>query len=74
MNTCPYASGLVCLTANSIIDFDDIQGFADLDRRLKMEAVSFLGEMSRQTNHKTLARVLEAFVELDSQYRFMTTT
>jgi hypothetical protein len=74
MNICPYASGLVCLSANSIINFDNRDSLEDQDRRLKVEAVNVLGEMARQTNHKTLTRVLEAFMELDSQYRFMTAT
>jgi len=74
MNICPYASGLVCLSANSIINFDNGDSLEDQDRRLKVEAVNVLGEMASQTNHKTLTRVLEAFVELDSQYRLMTAT
>jgi len=74
MNICPYASGLVCLSANSVINFDNRESLEEQDQRLKVEAVSLLGEMARQTNHKTLARVLEAFMELDSQYRFMTAT
>lgn len=74
MSICPYASGLVCLSANSILNFDIGDGLKDQDRRLKVEAVSVLGEMARQTNHKTVNRVLEAFIELDSQYRFMAAT
>jgi hypothetical protein len=74
MNICPYASGLVCLSDNSIINFDNIDSLEDQDRRLKVEAVNVLGEMARQTNHKTLTRVLEAVMELDSQYRLMITT
>jgi len=74
MNVCPYTSGLVCLSANSIVNFDNRDGLEDEDRRIKVEAVNFLGEMARQTNHKTLTTVLEAFMELDSQYRSMTAT
>jgi hypothetical protein len=66
MNICPYASGLVCLSVNSIVSLEG------QDRSLKVDAVSILGDMARQTNHKTLVGVLEAFMELDSQYRFMT--
>ena len=73
MNICPYASGLVCLSANSIINLDNINSLETHDRRLKVEAVEILGEMARQTNHKTLARVLGAYLELDSQYQLMTT-
>ena len=73
-NICPYASGLVCLSANSVINFDNRDSLEVQDRLLKVEAVDVLGEMARQTNHQTLTRVLEAFIELDSQYRFMTAT
>jgi hypothetical protein len=74
MTICPYSSGLVCLSANSIINFDNRDSLEDQDRRLKSEAVNVLGEMARQTNHKTLTKVLEVFTELDSQYRLMTAT
>ena len=73
MNICPYASGLVCLSANSIINFDNRDSLQDQDRRRKAEAVNILSEMARQTNHKTLTKVLDAFEELDSHYRLMTT-
>ncbi|KAL1606145.1 hypothetical protein SLS60_003546 [Paraconiothyrium brasiliense] len=72
MNICPYASGLVCLSANSIINFDHRDSLEEQDRRLKSEAVNVLGEMARQTKHKTLTKVLEAVMELDSQYQLMT--
>lgn len=74
MNVCSYSSALVCLSANSVVDFDNRDCLEDLDRRLKVDAVSFLADLHRQTNHKTLTRVLEAFTELDSQRRFMTLT
>jgi hypothetical protein len=74
MNICPYASALVCLSANSIVDFGNRDGAEERDRRLKGEAVGVLSEMARQTSHRTLASVLEAFVELDSHHRFMTAT
>lgn len=66
MNICPYASGLVCLSANSIINIDNGDNLEDQDRRLKFETVNVLGDMAGQTNHKTLTRVLEAFMKLDS--------
>ncbi|PVI05791.1 hypothetical protein DM02DRAFT_583926 [Periconia macrospinosa] len=72
MNICPYASGLVCLSANSILNFDSTDSIEDQDRRLKLEAVDMLGEMLKQTNHKTLTKVLDAFAELDSQFWLMT--
>lgn len=72
MNICPYASGLVCLSANSIINFDNIDILDDKDRRLKLEAVNIIGNMFQQTNHNTLGKVLDAFTELDSQFRLMT--
>lgn len=71
-NICPYSSALVCLSANSIINFDNRDSHEDQDRRLKVEAVDILGEIKRQTNHKTLTRVLEAFGEFESHYRLMT--
>ena len=72
MTICPYSSGLVCLSANSRLNFDNRDSLEDQDRRLKVEAVDVLREMARQTNHKTLATVLEVYTELDSQYRLMT--
>lgn len=56
------------------MNFDNRDSLEDQDRRLKVDAVNVLGEMARQTNHKTLTRVLEAFMDLDSQYQFMTAT
>lgn len=73
-NICPFASSLICLAANSIVNFDNGDSNEGNDRRLKLEAVDVLGEMKRQTNHETLAKVLDTFLELDSQYRLMTTT
>jgi len=74
MNICPYSSGLVCLSADSILNFDNRDSLKDQDRHLRVEAMDVLGEMARRTNHKALIRVLEAVMELDSQYRLMTAT
>jgi hypothetical protein len=65
MNICPYASGLVCLSANSIVNFDNKDSLESQNRRLKIDAVNVLGDMARNPNHKILTRVLEAFMELD---------
>ncbi|KAH7378411.1 fungal-specific transcription factor domain-containing protein [Phaeosphaeria sp. MPI-PUGE-AT-0046c] len=73
-NICPYTSALICISANSIINFDNRDSLEKQDRRLKLEALTILRDLQRQTNHKTLIKVLEAFEELDSQYRLMTTT
>lgn len=73
-NICPFTSSLVCLAANSIVNFDNRDSHLEHDRRLKIEALNILGDMRRQTNHKTLIKVLEVVGELDSQYRLMTAT
>ncbi|KAK2053100.1 hypothetical protein LY76DRAFT_598106 [Colletotrichum caudatum] len=68
---CPFTSGLLCLSVNSFLNFED--GSRKADQRLMAEAATMLGEVMGQTQSEIVSRVLEVHMEL-SWHSMLTTT
>lgn len=63
MNACAFVSGLLCLSANSILSAGDRH--RNFDQGLKLEAADFIGQLYLQTNYQTIGKVQAAYSELD---------
>ncbi|KAK2024951.1 hypothetical protein LX32DRAFT_78450 [Colletotrichum zoysiae] len=68
---CPFTSGLLCLSVNSFLNFED--GNSKADQRLMAEAVTMLGEVMGQTQSAIVSKVLEVHMELSWHSMLITT-
>ncbi|KAF7557952.1 hypothetical protein G7Z17_g347 [Cylindrodendrum hubeiense] len=68
---CPFASGLLCLSVNSFLNFED--GNRLTDQRLMTGAAGILGQVKEQTQLGTVSKVLEVYAELDWHLMLLTT-
>lgn len=68
---CPYASGLLCLSVNTFLNFEDRDRLTD--QHLMEEAAGILGQVKEQTQCKAVIKVLEVYVELDWHLILLTT-
>ncbi|KAK1993774.1 hypothetical protein LX36DRAFT_728912, partial [Colletotrichum falcatum] len=68
---CPFTSGLLCLSVNSFLNFED--GNSKADQRLMAEAATMLGEVMGQTQSEIVSKVLEVHMELSWHSMLITT-
>ncbi|KDN63543.1 hypothetical protein CSUB01_08910 [Colletotrichum sublineola] len=68
---CPFTSGLLCLSVNSFLNFED--GNRNADQRLMAEAATMLGEVIGQTQSEIVSKVLEVHMELSWHSMLITT-
>lgn len=68
---CPFTSGLLCLSVNSFLNFEDGNRLAD--QRLMAGAAGILGQVKEQTQIGTVSKVLGVYAELDWHLTLLTT-
>lgn len=68
---CPFASGLLCLSVNSFLNFEDGNRLAD--QRLMAGAAGILGQVKEQTQLESVSKVLKVYTELDWYLVLLTT-
>ncbi|KAI0176009.1 fungal-specific transcription factor domain-containing protein [Hypoxylon sp. FL1284] len=72
---CPFTSGLLCLSVNSFLNFDDGNRLAD--QRLMAGAAAFLGDVKKQikvqAKSESVSKVLDVYTELEWRLRLLTT-
>lgn len=68
---CPFASGLLCLSVNAFLNFEDSNRLTD--QHLMARAVSTLGRIKEQTQSRAVSKVLEVCAELDWHLTLLTT-
>lgn len=64
---CPFSSGLLCLSVNTFLNFEDSNRLTD--QRLMAGAAGVLGQ---QTQSRTVSKVLEVYTELDWHLMLLT--
>lgn len=62
---CPFSSGLLCLSINSFLNFED--GNRVTDQRLMAGAAGIIGQVKEQMQLGSVSKVLEVYAELDWQ-------
>ncbi|WYZ43627.1 hypothetical protein EsH8_VII_000063 [Colletotrichum jinshuiense] len=67
---CPFTSGLLCISVNSFLNFEDVN--ASTDQRLMAEAAAILGQMKKQTQSAAISKVLEVYEELNWHWILLT--
>lgn len=67
---CPFSSGLLCLSANSLLTLGTTA--VEPDDGVQAASAEFLNDLTKHTNHEVLKKSLEAFHELNWHRTLMT--
>ncbi|TDZ24741.1 putative transcriptional regulatory protein [Colletotrichum orbiculare MAFF 240422] len=67
---CPFTSGLLCISINSFLNFEDANALTD--QQLMADAAAVLRQMKEQTQSAAISKVLEVYEELNWHWTLLT--